>query len=729
MTTETRESPPESPTPIPDVGGKGRNLIELQRAGFRVPETHCEPEDLAAVVDALGPPIAVRSSASVEDGSLTSFAGQFESYLGLETLEAVEDAIAKCRASAAAESVAEYCRKSGIDPGEIRMSVIVQRMIEPVLAGVAFTVNPVTGAEEVVVEAVHGLAEDLLLGRAEALPADDPVLVSHRPEIERVARAIQRHFGAPQDVEFAVDREGDLFILQTRPITRITFPPDIGEWTNADFRDGGVSSTVCTPLMWSLYDFIWEDSLKEFFRTLKLMGPADPDFQAGRMFFGRPYWNLGAVKGFFAKLPGFVEREFDLDLSVELTYEGDGRTTPVTLRGILGAIPTALAIGRFFKAHEAFCVDFLEGGFDRLEAAWEELPGDEAALVAGLRTMLERDYFLTERKYFATIYAASVAKLELLDAFPDADYVKLVAALPPMRHMAPIDDLRAMAARGETDVGPLLHRHRHHSRKELDIRVPRWDGDRPFVEELLRGFRDGSAGGDPRPAYERARAEARAAVPWWRRGKLDAKLDRLRRFVWLREEMRDCSSKMYYHIRRWVVALAEARDLGDDVWFHTWRELLADDRTNVARARETYDSYRSFQAPNEVGSRYGRGDPSTDESPATGEGRFQGIGASQGEVTAIARIARSVEEASRVEKGAVLVCPFTDPGWTPVLDRVAGVVTETGGLLSHAAVICREYGIPAVLDVRGATRRIRDGQRIRIDGGRGTVQIIVEPAA
>lgn len=70
-----------------------------------------------------------------------------------------------------------------------------------------------------------------------------------------------------------------------------------------------------------------------------------------------------------------------------------------------------------------------------------------------------------------------------------------------------------------------------------------------------------------------------------------------------------------------------------------------------------------------------------------------------------------------------MICPFTDPGWTPVLNRVSAVVTEAGGLLSHAAVICREYGIPAVLGVQSATKRIRDGQRIRVNGA-GYVSIV-----
>src|SRR5690606_15035425 len=121
-----------TPTPAADrVGGKAAVLFELQAAGFRVPPTYCSPPDLRAVVDGLGPPIAVRSSATCEDGREPSFAGQFESFLGLETYEQVAEAVERCKASARAPSVVEYCRKNGIDPAALRMEVIVQRMVRP----------------------------------------------------------------------------------------------------------------------------------------------------------------------------------------------------------------------------------------------------------------------------------------------------------------------------------------------------------------------------------------------------------------------------------------------------------------------------------------------------------------------------------------------------------------------------------------------------------------------
>jgi pyruvate,water dikinase len=589
------------------------------------------------------------------------------------------------------------------------MGYVVQRMVRAELAGVAFTLNPATGAEEVVIEACEGTGEELLAGARSPLGPDHPLLQRHRPRIESLARRIQRHFGTPQDVEFAIE-DGAVHVLQARPITRVGFASALGEWTNADFRDGGVSSTVCTPLMWSLYESVWDDALKGCLRELRLFRE---DFPAGRMHFGRPYWNLGAVKRCLERLPGYVEREFDDDLSVETTYEGRGVTTPHSLRAILAALPTLLATGGFLRRQATEAGRLLDGGFDRLAREYETVPPEPDR---PFRALIERAYPSVERTYFRTIFAAVLARVVLKTSFPRVDVAPLMAGLPPLRHLEPLAELRRMAAGGETDVTPLLRRFRHHSRRELDLRAPRWDEDPDFVRGLL-------AATDPRRQpvlegrFEAALAEALRHVPVGQRRRFRRQVACLRRFVWLREEVRDLSSRMYYLIRRWTLEIAHRRGLGDDVFFMTFRELLADDRSQVERGREVYESYRHFAAPNEIGSRFA-------SAPAEAAGgALTGLAASPGQARGTAHVARTVEDAVGMAPGAILVCPFTTPAWVPVLDRVTGVVTETGGLLSHAAVICREVGVPAVLGVRRATERIPPGRAISVDGTRGRVEI------
>src|SRR5207247_7607793 len=156
-------------------------------------------------------------------------------------------------------------------------------------------------------------------------------------------------------------------------------------------------------------------------------------------------------------------------------------------------------------------------------------------------------------------------------AFPEADYAALVAGLPALRHMSPLRALRDLAARVDHDVTPVLRQFRHHYRQGLDLIKPRWDEERDYIETLL-GDLPASVGTDPRPAYEPARAETLRRLPFWRRRAFRRKLDRLRTFVWLREELRDLSSRMYYLIRRHVLEIARQRGLGEDVFFMTFRE-------------------------------------------------------------------------------------------------------------------------------------------------------------
>ena len=177
-----------SKTKTPVLGGKAEALLNLKNAGFDIPPSYFSPTDLKAAVSDLGFPLVVRSSATVEDGQESSFAGQFESYLNLHSVEDVEEAFQKCVDSIQAPSVLEYCKKNGVDSESIEMGVIVQRMIQPELAGVAFSINPITGSEEVIIEAVPGLADRLLAGQQEPLPEDDLLIQKYRPQIEQLAK-------------------------------------------------------------------------------------------------------------------------------------------------------------------------------------------------------------------------------------------------------------------------------------------------------------------------------------------------------------------------------------------------------------------------------------------------------------------------------------------------------------------------------------------------------------
>ena len=105
-------------------------------------------------------------------------------------------------------------------------------------------------------------------------------------------------------------------------------------------------------------------------------------------------------------------------------------------------------------------------------------------------------------------------------------------------------------------------------------------------------------------------------------------------------------------------------------------------------------------------------------------GALHGLPSSPGRVIGTARVLRLPQEGVRLQPGEILVAPSTDPGWTPLFLLAAGLVMETGGYLSHGAIVAREYGIPAVLNVASATSCIPDGSTVALDGGAGTVQVV-----
>jgi phosphoenolpyruvate synthase/pyruvate phosphate dikinase len=103
------------------------------------------------------------------------------------------------------------------------------------------------------------------------------------------------------------------------------------------------------------------------------------------------------------------------------------------------------------------------------------------------------------------------------------------------------------------------------------------------------------------------------------------------------------------------------------------------------------------------------------------DGQLRGIPGSPGEITGVARVIRGPEDFDKLQNGDILVAPLTNPVWTPLFAVAGGVVTEVGGILSHGAIVAREYGIPAVMGVAGATSLVQDGQALVVDGNKGYI--------
>lgn len=162
---------------------------------------------------------------------------------------------------------------------------------------------------------------------------------------------IMLYFGYPCDIEFAIIKD-KLYILQARKITKIEYQGFDDLWSTADFKDGGVSASVCTPYMWSLYEYIWEYTLRKFILDSKILRKKEFPKKVGEMFYGRCYWNLSTVKNAMSKVVGYKERDFDNEYGIAPNYDGDGETTGINPFSLIAIIRMAIAQNKIVKTRE-----------------------------------------------------------------------------------------------------------------------------------------------------------------------------------------------------------------------------------------------------------------------------------------------------------------------------------------------------------------------------------------
>lgn len=314
------------------LGGKGAALARLGERGFEIPDWFAVPPDatwqdheLQELLLQLGSrKFAVRSSGSQEDGGGHSFAGQFDSHLNV-TAPDIANRIADVRASANTEAIHTYCRERGL-PVPDAPTVLVQKMIEPRSAGVAFSADPVSGKRGVVVvSAVTGTGDKLVSGEVDGetwkidrqsaileQPANPQIAPMDAVAVSWLARRCEVACGRPQDIEWAIDDSGKLWLLQSRPITTLTHGVDPDDtlrvWDNSNIAEsyGGVT----TPLTFSFARRIYESAYREFCKLMSVphgrIERSDEVFpQMLGLIRGRVYYNLVSWYRVLALLPGF----------------------------------------------------------------------------------------------------------------------------------------------------------------------------------------------------------------------------------------------------------------------------------------------------------------------------------------------------------------------------------------------------------------------------------------
>ncbi len=744
------------------------------------------PEQIAAQVESLaqeGRLYAVRSSGTKEDLEQYSFAGQYDTFLNVKKEDLCEK-ILGCYQSLFGEVVLHYLADHAeLSTDDLQMSVVVQEMVPAQYSGICFTVNPSSGADkEMVIEVSEGLGENIVSGKTR--PEQYFYDWYEQQEIRRGSRnrfltteavqqygevfgAVQQFFGYPCDIEFAVC-DGKLYVLQARRITRIQYNGITDMWTTADFKDGGVSATVCTPYMWSLYEYIWEYSLRKFIVGSEILKDEELPRKLGQMFYGRPYWNMSAVKKTMSQIIGYKEREFDNEYGIIGNYEGDGETTKVTPQTLAHMLKIVVNQTRILNHRrrnaERFKSELLEIYNEYKEKYDSHLAGQASIpnIKKDFYHLTKKVYLRSETTYFWQIFIntihQSLYKDSLLKYVSESEYLSLLGGIDNISHLLPFYEMWDLSRkiRGEeagydfrAEAKQIIDRYGYHSDKELDITYPCYYEEPEVMIDMIREMVSLEDSYSPVADKEKC-AEMYEEVLQSIAGKVSPgnfksirkKVANMRSMLWWREEFRDVSTRFYYLLRVYTIEYAKSLQAKgvlenwEDVWFlkvgNLWDyiEHKADPeglQELVRKNKRYYNAYRNYMSENEIGTIFSEMAAGKAGNPGAGgqtdcDG-IKGLGANNGTVTGVARVIEDFSQIDRLQKGDILVTRFTDTGWTPKFAILSGIVTEYGGILCHAAIVSREYGIPAIVCCKDAMKKIRDGQIITVDGTTGTVTL------
>ena len=727
---------------------------------------------------------AIRSSATAEDSPTASFAGQHDTYLNVTGLEAILRDVRRCWASLFSERAVTYRLRGGIENRHVQMAVVVQQMVLPVASGVLFTADPLTSNRKLaVVEAVPGLGEELVSGRVspDVYAVRDGAIVirtiaDEQPALAdgdvlalvQLGRRIEELFGRPQDIEWCRAEDG-FQIVQSRPITTLFPVPEAGDGENHVYVSVGhqqMMTDAIKPLGLSLWQLTTPRPMsvaggRLFVDVTKMLGA--PTTRAGllRALGGSDPLMGDALRTIVERgdfVPARPDEELTGVLAVAEQKPLDADPALVTELIERGRASTA-ALQRTIEAKSGpELIDFILADLQELKRVLFDPRGLKvitSAAEAGRWLNEHMREWLGEKNVADTLTQSvtgnvtSEMGLALLDVadtirpFPD-----VVAFLRDVDDEDFLEKLPALPGGSEAReaIQAFLDRYGMRCAGEIDITRTRWS-EQPsaLVPTILAHVKNFEPGAGAR-RFEQGRREAamkeRELLARLREepdgerkaGETKRMIDRVRTFAGYREYPKYGMVSRYFLYKQ--ALLREAQRLkragvlreAQDIFYltlHEFHDVVRDqevDHQLIQQRKDAFDSYLSLTPPRVLTSEGEvlTGSYRREDLPA---GALVGLPVSAGVVEGKARVILDMAQAD-LEPGDILITTYTDPSWTPLFVTIGGLITEVGGLMTHGAVIAREYGLPAVVGVQRATRLIRDGQRIRVHGTDGYVEVL-----
>ncbi|MTI46844.1 MAG: phosphoenolpyruvate synthase [Firmicutes bacterium] len=766
------------------AGGKGAMLARLYQKdypvpdGFVIPSSAFENEKLNDKAwievqtllndirnknkDAL---FAVRSSGISEDSAKASFAGEFETVLNVEIDKDIQKAIDTVFKSRKSDRVKSYSVVQGISHDH-EIAVVIQLMVQSEISGVLFTADPITGSfTNMVGNYVHDLGEQLVSGEANAHDFklnrpkgkyDGPdEFKKYAYKLYKYAADIEKELGNPQDIEWAVAK-GKLYILQSRPITTLTSGNldnyEINEslggdalWVNTNV--GEAIPDVVTPLTWSIV------------RALDIESSFIPGYYlwSGNIC-GRIYSNIGqrvsAIKALYgdskfgekilADVFGQIPEELTIPIYPFSRLNLIKRMFPRIKYYFKNYRRTAKGMSQYLQETPEWC----RKKSKEIKAAntKEELlrlwkcdlePYNKKAwwglMVSGTKAVLA----LTLGKKLTDMVGSEDANTILSNLRGDSE----LASLGPIIGISKV-------LNGEMSRKEYLKQYGHRGPHEFELSIPDPSEDVNWLEKQIQEFKQSDINVEELLNKQHAQYEAA-----WKRfqehypnkvKRIERRIGKASEGARIREAARSEFVRVFRVNRIFAQKAAELIGVEEDIFFLYMDDILSilSGGKSVMRyipaRKKNYEKYKSLPPfPSVIRGRFNplewvnnpnrRMDYYDSSMPVNVDSdseTLKGFPGAAGRIEGKVRILMNPEDGDKLEPGEILVATTTNVGWTPIFPKVAAVVTDVGAPLSHAAIVARELGIPAVVGCGNATLRLKTGDKVLVDGGRGVVHIL-----
>lgn len=707
---------------------------------------------------------AVRSSALSEDSAFASFAGEFETVLDVHTDEMVREAIHTVRRSRDSERVKAYTQAKGVKTSQAdgghEIAVVIQRLVRADISGVLFTADPVSDSRsEMIGNFVFGFGEELVSGEAEPYtfhltrPKGDyeghPDVKPAARKLFKMAQRLEKELDGPQDIEWAL-ADGELFLLQSRPITTLQeFEPTTYTWNSSYTGDylwvemGGIFPEVLTPSTWSVWRIMYDIE----FDDVPVIGNIC----------GRLYGNCSAMFTMMRKL-GRKPDEIRDSLNLVMNPIPEEIEIPPANFSILSMLKHGSLTGLLrqvkLKRNFDYTITKTRAQCIRLEQQLQNT-NDKSTLIKiweeTLMAQFDEIYMLLDGTNDDYVYPYTAMTHELTKQIGETRAKNLLAiqsgGASELATIRPLVDI-SKVANGEMSREDYAKAFGHRTANENELAEPRPREDPDWIEQLVADYQVSPI--DIEKLMKKRQAEFESAWKDFERDypkfakKFRQKLDRFETVLHKREDVRSELTRTIGTIRRWYLRAGQLTEIGADIFFLTYQEvleLLSGDNKSIEYIpvrREVYEKYKALptyppiirgrfdpvQWAADSNRRSDYYDPTAKTHEIADPAIIKGFAGSAGQVEGVVRLIECPDEGYLLKPGEILLAVTTNVGWTPLFPRAAAVVTDIGAPLAHAAIVARELGIPAVVGCHDATMRLKTGDRVRVDGGLGIVEII-----